>query len=237
MSMKITPLEIRQKSFEKGFRGYDKDEVDAFLRSLSKEWERMQDEFKEVKIKYEAAQKEVEKLREVESSLFKTLKTAEDTGANMIEQANRSAELHLKETQVKSEALMNEAKSNAKGIIEKAEAEAREIIERMQEEVKALEQTFYKLQDHRDTMLSELRNLSNDTMERVDKLSQQKKYQQIDEHLKMAREIGRQSERRNKKEEEGSSEKEEIHEDTGKETTVRDNKKNAGSESFFDQIE
>ena len=35
--MKITPLEIRQKTFEKAFRGLDKDEVSAFLLTLSQE--------------------------------------------------------------------------------------------------------------------------------------------------------------------------------------------------------
>jgi len=45
--MKITPLEIRQKDFEKKMRGYDKDEVNAFLQSLSQEWERTLDETKE----------------------------------------------------------------------------------------------------------------------------------------------------------------------------------------------
>ena len=71
--MKITPIEIRQKQFEKKLRGYDKDEVNAFLLSLSQEWEKVMDELKELKIKLEASQKEVDKLREVESSLFKTL--------------------------------------------------------------------------------------------------------------------------------------------------------------------
>ena len=112
--MKITPLEIRQKQFEKKLRGYDKDEVNAFLLTLSQEWEKVMDEKKELTIKLDASQKEVEKLREVESSLFKTLKTAEDTGANMIDQANKAAELHLKEAHINSEALMNEAKSRAK---------------------------------------------------------------------------------------------------------------------------
>ena len=55
--MKITPLEIRQKSFERGFRGYDKDEVQAFLKSLSKEWERVQDEIKELKMKLQSSLK------------------------------------------------------------------------------------------------------------------------------------------------------------------------------------
>lgn len=83
--MKITPLDIRQKTFEKVLRGFDKDEVTAFLLSLSQEWERVQDETKEMRIKLEATEREVTKLREVESSLYKTLKTAEDTGANVIE--------------------------------------------------------------------------------------------------------------------------------------------------------
>ena len=47
--MKITPLEIRQKTFERTLRGYDKDEVNAFLLSLSQEWERNSDEIKELK--------------------------------------------------------------------------------------------------------------------------------------------------------------------------------------------
>ena len=74
--MKITPLEIRQKTFERTLRGYDKDEVNAFLLSLSQEWERMMDEVKEVRQKLESSEREVGKLREVETSLFKTLKTA-----------------------------------------------------------------------------------------------------------------------------------------------------------------
>ena len=42
--MKITPLDIRQKTFEKAFRGLDKDEVNAFLLTLSQHWEKMMDE-------------------------------------------------------------------------------------------------------------------------------------------------------------------------------------------------
>ena len=58
--MKITPLEIRQKTFEKAFRGVDKDEVQAFLLTLSQQWERMNDENKDLKIKLEVATREVQ---------------------------------------------------------------------------------------------------------------------------------------------------------------------------------
>ena len=112
--MKITPLEIRQKSFEKVFRGYDKDEVNAFLNSMSQEWEKIMDEHKSFVIKLEALENENRKLREVETSLYKTLKAAEDTGASMIDQAKRASELQIKETQLKAENIINESKSKAK---------------------------------------------------------------------------------------------------------------------------
>ena len=138
--MKITPLEIWQKTIEKKLRGFDKDEVNAFLLSMSNEWERILDENKELRIKLDQAEKEVMKLREVESSLFKTLKTAEDTGANLIDQATKAAELHMKETEMNSEALLSESKSKARAIIEKAESEARQLVDEMQVAVKELEQ-------------------------------------------------------------------------------------------------
>lgn len=109
--MRVSPLDIRQKTFEKNFRGYEKDEVNAFLLTLSQEWERILDENKELRLKLEATEREVTKLREVESSLYKTLKTAEDTGANVIEQARMSADLHMRESQMQAEAMLNEAKT------------------------------------------------------------------------------------------------------------------------------
>lgn len=178
--MKITPLEIRQKDFEKVFRGYDKDSVDAFLQSLSQEWERNIDEMKELKLKLDASEREVAKLREVESSLFKTLKTAEDTGSNMIQQANKTAELHLKETQMKSEALMNDAKFRAKSIIEEAEVVSRQLLDEMEAEAKELVEVCRRLENHRETVISELRNLSNDTLSKAQKIEERAEKNRIE---------------------------------------------------------
>jgi len=168
--MKITPLEIRQKQFERTLRGYDKDEVSAFLLSLSQEWERMQDEGKEMRIKLEATEREVVKLREVESSLYKTLKTAEDTGSNMIEQANKAAELHLKETQLKAEGMLNEVKAKAKDTIELAEETAKQMLDEMEDRLKAMVQQYKNLELQRDNLLSDLKRLAGETIDRVERL-------------------------------------------------------------------
>jgi cell division initiation protein len=168
--MKITPLEIRQKSFEKKLRGYDKDEVSAFLLSLSQEWEQVQDEVKELRLKNQNAEKEIKQLREVENSLFKTLKTAEDTGANLIDQATKTAELHLRETQMSADALLNEAKSKARACIDEADDKARTILDGMQADLNELKQEYKHLQNLRDNLLVELRNLANDTLFKVEKI-------------------------------------------------------------------
>ncbi len=185
--MKITPLEIRQKLFERTLRGYDKDEVSAFLLSLSQEWERAQDEVKEMRIKLESSEREVTKLREVESSLYKTLKTAEDTGSNMIEQANKTAELHMRETQLKAEAMLNEAKGKARDMIEIADVTAKQMLEEMEERLKALLHQYKTLGSQRDNLLSDLKRLAGETIDRVERMNGTTKEFDPDHHLAMAK--------------------------------------------------
>ena len=197
--MNITPLEIRQKVFEKSFRGYEKEEVAAFLNSLSIEWERLNDHNKELQYRLKAAEKEVQKLREVENSLFKTLKTAEDTGTNMIEQATKTAELHLKETEMKADALISEAKSRAKSIIEDAETRARLIIEDMEDEIRQLEQVYRSLDANKNSLMSDLKLLANDILH---KLNRHEDFpNDFKPHKKKAKELAREVNESNTREE------------------------------------
>lgn len=185
--MRITPLEIRQKSFEKKFRGHDPDEVNAFLQTLSQEWERTLDENKELRIKLESTEREVAKLREVESSLYKTLKTAEDTGASVIGQARAAAELHMRESQFKAEALLNEAKSKAKDVMEESDQRAKDIIADMEERLRLLVDNYKKLESTRDDLLSEMKRLASDTLERVDRAKSNALVFDADQHLNQVR--------------------------------------------------
>ncbi len=185
--MRVTPLEIRQKSFEKHFRGFDTEEVNAFLLTLSQEWERIQDENKELRIKLDASEREVAKLREVERSLYKTLKTAEDTGANVIEQARQAANLHLKESQFKAEGMIGEATTKARNTIEESEARARHILMEMEDRLKSLVDNYKRLETTRDDMLSELKRMSSELLEKVDRAKLAAKEFNADAHLNVAK--------------------------------------------------
>lgn len=167
--MKVTPIEIRQKDFQKTFRGYEKEEVDAYLQSLSQEWEKMQDENRELKRRSEAAEKEINRLREVETSLFKALKTAEEGGVHVVEQANRTAEIHVREAQLKVEAMLNEARSKARAMVEEAEESAREVIDKVNDEIKALQRDYKNIQTQRDHLIQDLKKLMQETLDRLSK--------------------------------------------------------------------
>lgn len=186
--MKITPLEIRQKAFEKNFRGYNQDEVNGFLQTLSQEWERIYDENKELRIKLEATEREVLKLREVESSLYKTLKTAEDTGANVIEQARHAAELCVRESQMKADAILNEAKVKARNILEESEVRSKNTLVEMEERLKTLIENYKKLESTRDDLLQDLKRISQDTIERVERIKSTTKNFDVDQYALAAKE-------------------------------------------------
>lgn len=184
--MKVTPLEIRQKSFERTLRGYDKDEVNAFLLSLSQEWERMMDEVKELRAKLDASDREVAKLREVETSLFKTLKTAEDTGANVIEQANKAAELHLREAQMSAEAIQHEARDKARNVLEDAELTSRQLLADMEDNLKELAQQYKTLETQRNNLLDDLKRLAQEVIDRAGRADQANRFN-VDDHLSQAK--------------------------------------------------
>jgi len=167
--MKITALDIRQKTFEKSFRGVDKDEVQAFLNTVSQQWERMGDENRELRLKLEHAQQDVQKMREVESSLYRTLKTAEDTGNSITEQAQRDAALRVREAQLQAEHLLNDARQRARSVVDEAYGQAEKTVADMQREVNGLGQECQRLEQHLDGLVRDLHHLASDALDKVEK--------------------------------------------------------------------
>ncbi|HSY60370.1 MAG TPA: DivIVA domain-containing protein [Cytophaga sp.] len=165
--MKVTPIEIRQKDFNKVFRGYDKEEVDAFLKSLSQEWEKLLDENRDVKNRLDQADREVSRLREVESSLFKTIKNAEDTGASLIDHAQRQSDLHMREAQMNAEAIMSEARNRARKTVEEGEVEARTLVAKLIDEVTTLQKEYAEIEFKKQHAIQEIQALGEGLLDRV----------------------------------------------------------------------
>lgn len=184
--MKITPLEIRQHEFEKTFRGYNIEEVDSFLANLSQEWERVLNESKMLRMQLEIAEKEANKLREIEMTLFKTLKTAEDTSTMITEQASQQADKHVQEAKILGEKTLIDAQHKAAEIIRQAESKAKYIKEEVLGDVKVLERDFRAMDHYKTNLLVQMRSLSNATLEHVQRFEEKFDKEGVDAKFKEA---------------------------------------------------
>jgi DivIVA domain-containing protein len=74
----ITPLEIQNKEFRRGIRGYKEDEVDEFLDKIILDYEKLYKENLELKDNLEGMHHQLEQYREIEETLKKTLIMAQN---------------------------------------------------------------------------------------------------------------------------------------------------------------
>lgn len=170
--MKISAIEIRKHTFEKIFRGYDPDEVDAFLNSLSQEWERFSSENNLLKMQLDYAEKELAKLKDIESTLFRTLKAAEDTSKLIEKEANENAEKRIEESRVAANDLVAEAEQRTNHIIKQTEDRLSKFKEDFAQEVKVQERDFRAIENFRDNLIVQLSSLANSALETVERFEQ-----------------------------------------------------------------
>jgi len=106
----ITPIEIRQQSFKKSLRGYDREEVDAFLLALSQEWSRQMEAHKAVKDELYRVQTSYNTLKEVEGMLHKTLIQAEQSSRDTMESAKQRANIKVREAEGEAQSILRQGR-------------------------------------------------------------------------------------------------------------------------------
>jgi len=177
--MKITPTAIRQKSFETGFRGFEKKEVSLFLDEVSEVVDALHKENMNLKTKLQHTEAEAKRLKDVEDSLFRTLKTAEDTGAAIIEEANEAADLIISEANETAELATSnankllsdarrQAEHDAATLINAAELKAKETIAELRESMQGLVRSYEGLAEQRDSMVKNLKRIAQEALNQID---------------------------------------------------------------------
>lgn len=162
--MQITPIEIRQKSFERKFMGYHTDEVDAFLHSLAHIWEKLTKQLNELNVTLENHKKELNRLQDLESALLKTIKDSEVTANNVLAQANREAELTVKAATIETDKLLHEAQNKAQAIEEGSKREADQLRNRVDRELIEHKQAIQEVAAYRDKLVQQLQQIAEEVL-------------------------------------------------------------------------
>jgi cell division initiation protein len=109
--MRITPHDIRQQQFSvKMFKGYDIQEVDAFLEDVGEDYESLLKETALLKEQLAAQEERTRGVSEREKSLQDTLVTTQRLAEEMKAQAKREADLIVREAELRGEKFVEEAR-------------------------------------------------------------------------------------------------------------------------------
>ncbi len=107
--MRITPLDIQQKQFPVKFRGFDVEEVYAFLEVIREEMEDLLRENASLKEHHHRSEAQLQEFRDMENTLRETLMTAQQMVEDYKTNARKEAELILREAELKADSLIREA--------------------------------------------------------------------------------------------------------------------------------
>ncbi|MBU2493732.1 MAG: DivIVA domain-containing protein [Bacteroidetes bacterium] len=114
--MKYTPFSIKNQEFNKSVRGFDKDEVHAFLEKLADEFERLQFENEKLVKQNDELNEQIQEFRKIEKNLQSTLINAHESSSKAVESAKKQTQLILKEGELKAAQLIENAKTEAEKI-------------------------------------------------------------------------------------------------------------------------
>jgi cell division initiation protein len=116
--MRVTPTDIRQQSFTvRLFRGFDLQEVDAFLEDVAEDLEFAIKENTTLREQLAAMEERMRAVGEREKILQETLVTTQRLTEEMKEAAKREAGLHVREAELQGEKIMESARSEEARIL------------------------------------------------------------------------------------------------------------------------
>ncbi len=107
--MRITPLDIQQKQFPMKFRGFDVEEVYAFLEIVREEMEDLLRDNANLKENIQRLETQIKDYKDMETTLRETLLTAQQMVEDYKTNARKEAELVVKEAELKADSLLKEA--------------------------------------------------------------------------------------------------------------------------------
>ncbi|HUL60880.1 MAG TPA: DivIVA domain-containing protein [Anaeromyxobacteraceae bacterium] len=107
--MNITPLDITQKQFRRVFRGFDPEEVEAFLALVAVEFEALVKETLALREDNRRKADEIAEYKGRERALQETLVTAQKASEEIRESARKEAEITLSDAELQAEKIVQGA--------------------------------------------------------------------------------------------------------------------------------
>ena len=149
----LTPLDIRRYDFGSALRGYDKARVDEFRDQVAAEVEYLLKQCHDLENKAKGFHEQLRAFRERDKALNEALISAQQLRGDIKEQADREAQLVIREAKAEGEKLIEQARGQIRAIQGELEAlvrtrraflvQLRMMVQRQLAEIDAAEGSLY----------------------------------------------------------------------------------------------
>mgnify|MGYP006183848553 FL=1 len=153
-----------EASFSKSFRGYDVSEVDAYVQSVQDFETESQNTLAKSNQKVADLEAEVARLREIESSLFRALKLAEESQQNFAAKMEKEAKSILDKAAKEAESIKKKAETDAQKQALLTENDRKQTLAQAGQELKEQERQLRNLQEAQKEIAAQLKQISEQTL-------------------------------------------------------------------------
>ena len=108
-AMNITPLDITQKQFRRVFRGFEPDEVEAFLALVASEFEALVKDALALREDNQRKAEDIAEFRSRERALQETLVAAQKASEEIREASRKEAEITISDAELQAEKIVQGA--------------------------------------------------------------------------------------------------------------------------------
>lgn len=114
----ITPMDIHNKTFSKGLRGYSEEEVNDFLRQIVADYEQIYREHREMEEQMDQMKTKLANYEKISETMTNTLQLAKDTAENVKKNAKRNAEILIANAHAEGNRQIREAEESRRRLVE-----------------------------------------------------------------------------------------------------------------------
>jgi cell division initiation protein len=145
----LTPLDIHNKEFKKGFRGYNEVEVDEFLDQVVRDYEESLRDNAELKSRIQDLEAKVQQYRSMEETLNNTLVVAQRTADEVKATSHREAEVILEKARLEAARALDDANQKMRSTVQDMEGIKKDM-QAFKVRMRALLKTYADLLDGGD---------------------------------------------------------------------------------------
>ncbi|MEY2895683.1 MAG: hypothetical protein RIS42_1402 [Bacteroidota bacterium] len=161
-------MRIPEVSFSKSFRGFDVQEVSDYVQSVALFEDEMNRQQAVLIEKVQTLEQEVNRLREVETSLFRAMKLAEEAQKNWQEKVEKEAAKVLESAKKQAETVLASAEKEAQKAKLLVENERKQLIGQVEQEVKEQTRELKRLESIQAEIAGQLANFARQTLTSVE---------------------------------------------------------------------